>query len=942
MCVYLFTTWLECGAYSLTLNFWCQSTMVFRNNSSPASGRYGLSVSALKTTSIACLLLQGFFIVTPVYAGLTGGQAMNKNEYQSKLLSLPSRPYTLTVGENTSIIAERLGLTVEQLEKYNQFRTFSKPFNKLSTGDEIDIPATDMKISGGAQNIESGAEDKSKEFETSLAQGASSMAGVLQEGQIAETAAGMARGMVTNKVNQSVQEWLGQFGTVQTQINLDDELSLENSSIDWLVPVYETEGNTFFTQLGLRNKDDRNTLNIGLGARWYTDQWLYGVNTFYDYDMTGENRRLGVGAELWRDYLQFSANGYFALSDWHQSRDFDDYDERPANGFDIRMNGWLPAMPQVGGKLMYEQYFGEEVALFGEDDRHKDAFAVTAGINYTPFPLMTVGVDHRMGKGDENETNINLQLTWKPGESWQSQISPESVAAMREIAGSKHNIVDRNYNIVLEYRKQELIKAKLDKPFIQGAEGSTHGVHMSVDSKYPMSKVNWTHAEFLAAGGTLREIDKTHFEITLPPYKQPAAATVGKSTAPNSANDNVYILTAVAEDTEGNLSPAQEMVVEVLAPALSFSGEMTVENDNAPADGKTPITVKTKLVDNNAKPAAGQAVRMHAVLADKSEVTADVITDASGTAVWELTSAVAGEAAVTATAGSQSQKTKVTFVDAGPGKETSGFRAGDKQIIADGKDDSKLVVLLRDVNNKPLTGYVVSFASSLEGTTISEVADRGDGTYVASLTGTQPGITTITASVEGQEQLEFEPVQIELVTAVGEISEMVIVDDNKPADGTSTNSVKVVVLDGLGQPFKDQEVTFTADNGASIAPTGTTDVHGEVTMTLTSSTAGQSVVTAALSDGSNKKVTVTFSVASNLVIYRGKSELSGNPVVDDVLTAVSKCENTLCTEQPTEFQWQVESAPGSGTYTDISGATQRQLVVTRDLQKRAIRVSTPD
>lgn len=91
------------------------------------------------------------------------------------------------------------------------------------------------------------------------------------------------------------------------------------------------------------------------------------MNTFYDNDFTGNNRRIGVGVEAWRDYLKLSANGYFGLSGWHQSSisSLKDYDERPANGYDIRAEAYLPAYPQLGGKVMYEHYMGRNVALDG-------------------------------------------------------------------------------------------------------------------------------------------------------------------------------------------------------------------------------------------------------------------------------------------------------------------------------------------------------------------------------------------------------------------------------------------------------------------------------------------------------------------------------------------------------------------------------------------------
>ncbi len=112
--------------------------------------------------------------------------------------------------------------------------------------------------------------------------------------------------------------------------------------------------------------------------------WLLGGNAFYDYDFTRGHRRLGLGTEAWTDYLKFSGNYYHPLSDWKDSEDFDFYEERPARGWDIRMESWLPFYPQLGAKLVYEQYYGDEVALFGTDNLQKDPHAVTLGLEYTP------------------------------------------------------------------------------------------------------------------------------------------------------------------------------------------------------------------------------------------------------------------------------------------------------------------------------------------------------------------------------------------------------------------------------------------------------------------------------------------------------------------------------------------------------------------------------
>ncbi|TBL66022.1 inverse autotransporter beta domain-containing protein, partial [Hafnia paralvei] len=102
---------------------------------------------------------------------------------------------------------------------------------------------------------------------------------------------------------------------------------------------------------------------------------------------------LGVGGEAWTDYLKLAVNGYYGLTDWHQSRQsaMKDYDERPANGFDLRAEAYLPSYPQLGANLKYEQYFGKGVDLgigTHPDDLKDNPKALTFGLNYTPIPLV--------------------------------------------------------------------------------------------------------------------------------------------------------------------------------------------------------------------------------------------------------------------------------------------------------------------------------------------------------------------------------------------------------------------------------------------------------------------------------------------------------------------------------------------------------------------------
>ncbi|MGU3416419.1 inverse autotransporter beta domain-containing protein, partial [Enterobacteriaceae bacterium C34A] len=558
------------------------------------------------------------------------------------LAGLPVQPYVLRKGETPASVAASSGLTLAQLERVNAFRTFRVPFARLTAGDEIDVPSgAALKTLSAQATGKATAPDGLRQRQTSdermlrLAQNAQTLGGLLENPQTSGAAAGMVSSMASGAANDAVQKWLGQYGTVRAGLSLDQSSSLANSSLDWLVPLYDTPQNTLFTQLGARNKDGRNTVNLGWGVRWMAGDWMYGFNNFFDNDVTGNNRRVGLGVEARTNYLQFASNTYLRLNNWHQSRDFSDYDERPANGFDVRAQGWLPVWPQVGGKLVYEQYYGNEVALFGKDTRQSNPYAVTAGLNWTPFPLLTVGLEERLGKGGQNETNASLQLTWRPGESLSSQLSADGVKASRLVAASRYDLVDRNNNIVLEYRKQDLVSLALSTQNITGPTGTTHLLSATVRSKYGAQALNIVADSFVAAGGVVTPQDATHVSLTLPPYRiaqQAQAVKKAVSPAASGTDLNTYTLTVTAEDTKGNVSPSQTVVVTVLPPVLSIDGALQVSNDNVPANGTSAVTVAALIGDNNGHAVADQQVSFTTTYADGSTDTQNVVTDARGRA----------------------------------------------------------------------------------------------------------------------------------------------------------------------------------------------------------------------------------------------------------------------------------------------------------------------
>ncbi|MFP2429094.1 inverse autotransporter beta domain-containing protein, partial [Enterobacter ludwigii] len=566
----------------------------------PQDYRCGLKPAVIKMVAWLCVVIQCLFpVATTAGAGMAAARTVAVNPgYAGDIhtvseppLTGRTRPYVLGPLESAQSVADRSGLTLTQLRQLNQFRTFARGFDNVRQGDEIDVPAAPQQA-GMTGRLSPSADRGPGAEPAARVAGAAQQAGtLLTQGLTGKQASGMARGHVAGAASSAVNDWLGQFGTARITLNTDEKLSLKGSQADLLLAWYETPENLFFTQHSFHRTDDRNQLNTGMGWRHFTPSYMAGVNLFYDHDLTRYHSRLGLGAEYWRDYLKLSGNGYLRLSNWRSAPELShDYEARPANGWDVRAEGWLPGYPQVGGKLVFEQYYGDEVALFGKDKRQKDPHAFTAGLSYTPFPLLTVSAEQRQGKGGENDTRFGIGLTWQAGMSLAQHLDPDGVAARRSLAGSRHDLVERNNNIVLEYRKKALVKLKLHDP-VSGKPGDSKSLVSSLQTKYALKALH-TEAETLTAAGGSYSVSGSQVTVTLPDYRYTETAIT----------DNTYVVSVTAEDEKGNRSSRERATVVVEAPVLNpGKSTITAEPSSLPADGKSQAAVTFMALDGQSK-----------------------------------------------------------------------------------------------------------------------------------------------------------------------------------------------------------------------------------------------------------------------------------------------------------------------------------------------------
>ena len=826
-------------------------------------------------------------------------------------------PYTLGALESAQSVAERFGISVAELRKLNQFRTFARGFDNVRQGDELDVPAQVSE-----NNLTPPPGNSSGNLEQQIASTSQQIGSLLAEDMNSEQAANMARGWASSQASGAMTDWLSRFGTARITLGVDEDFSLKNSQFDFLHPWYETPDNLFFSQHTLHRTDERTQINNGLGWRHFTPTWMSGINFFFDHDLSRYHSRAGISAEYWRDYLKLSSNGYLRLTNWRSAPELDnDYEARPANGWDVRAEGWLPAWPHLGGKLVYEQYYGDEVALFDKDDRQSNPHAITAGLNYTPFPLMTFSAEQRQGKQGENDTRFAVDFTWQPGSAMQKQLDPNEVAARRSLAGSRYDLVDRNNNIVLEYRKKELVRLTLTDP-VTGKSGEVKSLVSSLQTKYALKGYNVEATALEAAGGKVVTTGKDIL-VTLPAYRF--------TSTPET--DNTWPIEVTAEDVKGNLSNREQSMVVVQAPTLSQKdSSVSLSTQTLNADSHSTATLTFIAHDAAGNPVIGL------VLSTRHEGVQDITLsdwkdngDGSYTQVL-TTGAMSGTLTLMPQLnGVDAAKAPavVNIISVSSSRTHSSIKI-DKDRYLSG-NPIEVTVELRDENDKPVKeqkqqlNNAVSIDNVKPGVT-TDWKETADGVYKATYTAYTKG-SGLTAKLLMQnwnEDLHTAGFIIDANPQSAKIATLSASNNGVLANENAANTVSVNVADEGSNPINDHTVTFAVLSGSATCfnnqNTAKTDVNGLATFDLKSSKQEDNTVEVTLENGVKQTLIVSFvgdSSTAQVDLQKSKNEVVADGNDSATMTAtVRDAKGNLLNDVKVTFN--VNSAAAKLSQTEVN------------------------
>ncbi|HEI2915003.1 TPA: Ig-like domain-containing protein [Escherichia coli] len=877
----------------------------------------GMGIKLRRLTAGICLVTQLAFPMAAAAQGVINAATQQPVPAQIAIANANTVPYTLGALESAQSVAERFGISLAELRKLNQFRTFARGFDNVRQGDELDVPAqvSEKKLTPPPGN-------SSDNLEQQIASTSQQIGSLLAEDMNSEQAANMARGWASSQASGVMTDWLSRFGTARITLGVDEDFSLKNSQFDFLHPWYETPDNLFFSQHTLHRTDERTQINNGLGWRHFTPTWMSGINFFFDHDLSRYHSRAGIGAEYWRDYLKLSSNGYLRLTNWRSAPELDnDYEARPANGWDVRAEGWLPAWPHLGGKLVYEQYYGDEVALFDKDDRQSNPHAITAGLNYTPFPLMTFSAEQRQGKQGENDTRFAVDFTWQPGSAMQKQLDPNEVAARRSLAGSRYDLVDRNNNIVLEYRKKELVRLTLTDP-VTGKSGEVKPLVSSLQTKYALKGYNVEATALEAVGGKVVTTGKDIL-VTLPPYRF--------TSTPET--DNTWPIEVTAEDVKGNFSNREQSMVVVQAPTLSQKdSSVSLSTQTLSADSHSTATLTFIAHDAAGNPVIGL------VLSTRHEGVQDITLsdwkdngDGSYTQVL-TTGAMSGTLTLMPQLnGVDAAKAPavVNIISVSSSRTHSSIKI-DKDRYLSG-NPIEVTVELRDENDKPVKeqkqqlNTAVSIDNVKPGVT-TDWKETADGVYKATYTAYTKG-SGLTAKLLMQnwnEDLHTAGFIIDANPQSAKIATLSASNNGVLANENAANTVSVNVADEGSNPINDHTVTFAVLNGSATSfnnqNTAKTDVNGLATFDLKSSKQEDNTVEVTLENGVKQTLIVSFvgdSSTAQVDLQKSKNEVVADGNDSATMTAtVRDAKGNLLNDVKVTFN--VNSAEAKLSQTEVN------------------------
>ncbi|EFR2007966.1 Ig-like domain-containing protein, partial [Escherichia coli] len=488
-------------------------------------------------------------------------------------------------------------------------------------------------------------------------------------------------------------------------------------------------------------------------------------------------------------------------------------------------------------------------------------------------------------------------------------------------AGSRYDLVDRNNNIVLEYRKKELVRLTLTDP-VTGKSGEVKSLVSSLQTKYALKGYNVEATALEAAGGKVVTTGKDIL-VTLPGYRF--------TSTPET--DNTWPIEVTAEDVKGNLSNREQSMVVVQAPTLSQKdSSVSLSTQTLNADSHSTATLTFIAHDAAGNPVVGL------VLSTRHEGVQDITLsewkdngDGSYTQIL-TTGAMSGTLTLMPQLnGVDAAKAPavVNIISISSSRTHSSIKI-DKDRYLSG-NPIEVTVELRDENDKPVKeqkqqlNNAVSIDNVKPGVT-TDWKETADGVYKATYTAYTrgSGLTAKLLMQNWNEDLHTAGFIIDANPQSAKIATLSASNNGVLANENAANTVSVNVADEGSNPINDHTVTFAVLSGSATCfnnqNTAKTDVNGLATFDLKSSKQEDNTVEVTLENGVKQTLIVSFvgdSSTAQVDLQKSKNEVVADGNDSATMTAtVRDAKGNLLNDVKVTFN--VNSAAAKLSQTEVN------------------------
>ena len=157
---------------------------------------------------------------------------------------------------------------------------------------------------------------------------------------------GQALSNVSGKISSIIGNLMPGDGVTEVSVEIDeDDTQFEILGVR---DISSKENSNLFTQFSIHtqevNNDDRYIGNLGLGYRFLNaDQsMMFGVNSFYDRDISEDHSRISFGLEAKSSLLDFTLNKYIKTTNMLV---VNSTEEQALSGLDYNISSQIPYMP---------------------------------------------------------------------------------------------------------------------------------------------------------------------------------------------------------------------------------------------------------------------------------------------------------------------------------------------------------------------------------------------------------------------------------------------------------------------------------------------------------------------------------------------------------------------------------------------------------------------